>query len=529
MVARVMSSGPQIPQFYAGRSILITGGTGFMGKVLVERILATCPDVGRLFLLMRPKKNSSPEVRLLQLKQSQVFDVIRQNNPKQLDKIVTIAGDVEQPGLGLNSGALQLLQEVSVVFHAAATLKFDEELKKAVDMNLRSVVALLEMCDKLPHIEAFVHVSTAYSNADQDVVEERVYPAPTDMAQLLALADAAPADLLKLITPKYIAPKPNTYTYTKAMAESAVNRYPGRGYPVAIFRPTIVVSSLRYPFPGWVENLNGPSGVVVGAGKGMLHVFCCRESARADLLPVDIAIDTLIAVAWEIATDRPLEAVVYNCSTGENPITWHRFETTLWRAMREYPMDAPLWYPSGTTFENRYVLKTYEFLLQTAPLHLAEYVARLLRIKKRLSLIIASQKLSAMNDVLTFFSLREWQFKNERVRKLRARLSPQDAAIYNLDPNTIEWDEHCYNFVRGTRKYLLKEKDQDLEAAKRHVHRMYILHNAVKLISSILLLRVVLQNKFARKFVYGTLRLLLSLFSALFARLTPSALQKLKI
>lgn len=56
--------------------------------------------------------------------------------------------------------------------------------------------------------------------------------------------------------------------------------------------------------PGWVENLNGPSGVVVAAGKGLLHVFSCRAGARADLLPVDIAIDTLLAVAWETASDK---------------------------------------------------------------------------------------------------------------------------------------------------------------------------------------------------------------------------------
>lgn len=65
-----------------------------------------------------------------------------------------------------------------------------------------------------------------------------------------------------------------------------------------------VVSSLRHPYPGWIENLNGPSGIVVGAGKGLMHVFVAQTKARADMLPVDIAIDTLIAVAWEIAVDR---------------------------------------------------------------------------------------------------------------------------------------------------------------------------------------------------------------------------------
>lgn len=45
-----------IPAFYAGRSIFITGGTGFIGKVLIEKLLRSCPDVAEIFILIRPKK-----------------------------------------------------------------------------------------------------------------------------------------------------------------------------------------------------------------------------------------------------------------------------------------------------------------------------------------------------------------------------------------------------------------------------------------------------------------------------------------
>lgn len=85
-----------------------------------------------------------------------------------------------------------------------------------------------------------VHVSTAYSNAELTSVEERVYPAPAQLQQLSALVEALPADLLAEITPQLISPKPNTYTFTKAMAESVVaERANSTNYAVAIFRPTI--------------------------------------------------------------------------------------------------------------------------------------------------------------------------------------------------------------------------------------------------------------------------------------------------
>ncbi|CAH2101937.1 unnamed protein product [Euphydryas editha] len=471
MVARPRSPcGALLPQFYAGRDIFITGATGFMGKVLIERLLSTCPDVGRIHLLMRSKKGHTPEKRLLQLKQSQVFDIIRQQNPSQLDKLLVIEGDVAQPGLGIATEYLKQLQEVSIVFHSAATLKFDEALSAAVDQNVLSVLRLMDICDTLPNLQAFVHVSTAYSNPERYVVDEKVYPSPVSLSRLLALVDVVPAPMLASITPQYIKPKPNTYTFTKAMAEEAI-RSRASSYPVAIFRPTIVISSLKNPYPGWIENLNGPSGIVVAAGKGLLHVFCRKPDAKADLIPVDIAIDTLLAVAWETAVDKLSDVRVYNCSTIENPTTWRDFETGLKVYLPEYPLDGCLWYPSGSGVENRYLHKILEFFLHTVPLHVAEYIIRALGVKMKMSLITAEQRLRAMSDVLAFFALREWQFKNDNVQKLRARLTPSDAAIYNLDPKTIDWNEQYKNFVKGTRKFLLKEKDEDAEEAKRHLNR----------------------------------------------------------
>lgn len=53
-----------IPAFYAGQSIFLTGATGFLGKVFIEKILRSCPDVRHIFLLMRPKKGLSIDERL---------------------------------------------------------------------------------------------------------------------------------------------------------------------------------------------------------------------------------------------------------------------------------------------------------------------------------------------------------------------------------------------------------------------------------------------------------------------------------
>lgn len=85
----------------------------------------------------------------------QIFDRIRNENPQQLCKIVCINGDLsEEPDLGLNKSDLKLLfQNVNVVFHMAATVRFDEPLIKALHLNTLATQNLLEMCTKMEQLQ----------------------------------------------------------------------------------------------------------------------------------------------------------------------------------------------------------------------------------------------------------------------------------------------------------------------------------------------------------------------------------------
>jgi FlaA1/EpsC-like NDP-sugar epimerase len=67
-----LSAVSEIASFYAGRSVMITGATGFMGKVLVEKLLRSCPQIGRIYLLMRTKRGQEPKARLNDLLSAKV-------------------------------------------------------------------------------------------------------------------------------------------------------------------------------------------------------------------------------------------------------------------------------------------------------------------------------------------------------------------------------------------------------------------------------------------------------------------------
>ena len=62
----------EIAQFYHGKTIFITGATGFLGKVLIEKLLRSCPHLEKIYLLIRTKKNCSPQQRIHEILDSPV-------------------------------------------------------------------------------------------------------------------------------------------------------------------------------------------------------------------------------------------------------------------------------------------------------------------------------------------------------------------------------------------------------------------------------------------------------------------------
>lgn len=107
---------------------------------------------------------------------SKVFDRVKWEFPGALSKVFPVKGDVSQPGLGLsNEDRTMLIQRVNVVFHGAATVRFDEPLKVAVNLNTRGTERIVELCRSMTNLISFIHVSTAYSNADQREIKENIY------------------------------------------------------------------------------------------------------------------------------------------------------------------------------------------------------------------------------------------------------------------------------------------------------------------------------------------------------------------
>ena len=352
-----------------------------MGKVLIEKLLRSCPEVNRIFILLRSKKNKEAAERLEDLKKVPVFDRLKIEQPQNLDKLVAVNGDVTALGLGLSAEDVERMSGVSVIYHSAASVRFDDSLKEAILMNTRGTREVMLFAEKLSNLKVLVHVSTTYCNPDQKVVEEKVYPPKCDWRTAIKVAETFDAQFLNALTEKFTNYEPNTYTFTKGLAEQVVNDFRDR-VPVVIYRPSIVISSLEEPMPGWVDNFNGPIGLLIACAIGILRTTNADPDTVSDFTPVDTSIKAMIVTSVKHGSEDNLKQIqnvpVYNCSTSLQLKYTTGFIIQMGKLLSaEVPMDKMLWKPGGCITKCKYLNYMKVILFHIIPAYLVDTAFRL--------------------------------------------------------------------------------------------------------------------------------------------------------
>ncbi|KAJ4443265.1 hypothetical protein ANN_04933 [Periplaneta americana] len=149
-----------IREFYRGTNVFITGCTGFMGKVLVEKLLRSCPHIAKLFLMLRSKKGKDWQTRLDETFQDVIFDRLKKEVPDYQQKITIVSGDCQVEQLGLSSSDRRLIiEEVHIVFHVAATVKFDEKLNISFNTNAKATEDILDLAHEMKKLKVCFHTN----------------------------------------------------------------------------------------------------------------------------------------------------------------------------------------------------------------------------------------------------------------------------------------------------------------------------------------------------------------------------------
>ncbi|XP_046979493.1 fatty acyl-CoA reductase wat-like isoform X1 [Schistocerca americana] len=483
------ASASAVQQFFRGRCVLVTGATGFMGKVLVEKLLRCCPAVHTVYAVIRSKKGRTVEQRIHDMFKDSVFMHLRE---EQRRRLVAAAGDVSQPGLGLSAeDRARLCQDVSVVFHLAATVRFDEAMRVAASINVRGTMEVLRLCRDMPKLKVVVHTSTAYSQYVRPRVLERFYEAPISADKLLTLCEALPEGQqhdLQLAS-KLLGGYPNTYVFTKAVAEEMVSQE-FSDLPIAVIRPAMVSSTHTEPYPGWIDNLYGPTGVSVGAATGLLRVMQCDSRAMANIVPCDMSVNLAIAAAWDLAANRRNknegeQPVYHHVSSADCPLTWYEYRASFMRHGMKIPTVHAVWYVSLMLVANRFLFLFWKTMLHLVPAMIVD--TALLLVGKKPMLMRGYRKIHRFIDVCAPFATHHWDFDNSQTKALWARLSSEDRKLLPFDMRGFDWDEYFYHYVRGARRLLLKDEMDTVPAARRRWRRLLWLHRAVNTLIFLLL------------------------------------------
>ncbi|XP_037993765.1 fatty acyl-CoA reductase 1 isoform X2 [Motacilla alba alba] len=490
-----------IPEYYEGKNILLTGATGFVGKVLLEKLLRSCPKVKAVYVLVRKKAKQTPEARIEEITSCKLFDRLREEQPNFKEKIIVVVSELTQPELDLSQSIKEeLIECINIIFHCAATVRFNETLRDAVQLNVVATQQLLSLAQRMKNLEVFMHVSTAYAYCNRKQIEEVVYPPPVDPKKLIDSLEWMDDDLVNDITPKLLGKRPNTYTYTKALAESVVQQE-GANLNIAIVRPSIIGASWKEPFPGWIDNFNGPSGIFIAAGKGILRTMRASNDALADLVPIDVVVNTTLAAAWYSAINRPRKVMVYNCTTGgTNPFHWSEVVSCMTKNYEIYPLEKVARIPY---FKFSYNPLLY-YCRRAENLLVFFFFDLLLMLTGRKPWMMKTiTRLHKSMMFLEYFTSNSWTWNTENMTMLMNQLTPEDKKTFNFDVRQLHWAEYMENYCLGTKKYVLNEEMSGLPAARKHLNKLRNIRYGFNTILVILIWRIfIARSQMARNIWY---------------------------
>ena len=384
---------------YRGKAVLITGGTGFLGTALVEKMLRSLPSLRRLYLLVRPSRDKGARERFeTDVLGSPAFSRLREELGAAFDewvreKVRIFEGDVHSDCLGLGSENLaELSQEVDAVVHSAASVVFDAPLDAAVDSNVRGTLGLLALARTWEKKPLFMHVSTSYvAGTKEGLIQEEVpnghspNGTPLDPKSEVEHLDGVVREVEEASREREILKHFDTearrelgmvgeeaevaervgqlrrawvrerlvergneraralgwqdvYTFTKSLAERRVLEERGP-LPLVVLRPAIIESSIAEPHPGWIQGSRMADPIIMAFAKGILREFPGEPETIVDFVPVDHVVNAVIAAVARGLTHRYSGPQVYQVASGQrNPVRYREF----YEYVREYFLVNPL-------------------------------------------------------------------------------------------------------------------------------------------------------------------------------------------
>jgi len=486
-----------VKQQLQGRRIMITGPTGFLGKVVLEKIMRDIPDVARIILLIRGngKYRTARERFEKEIATSSVFDRMREDKPFHFqrfcrEKIKCVTAEVTEKHLGMNADDYaELTAGIDLVIHSAACVDFREPLDLSLEINALSLLNITDLVKAAGNIP-LIHVSTCYVNGfnkgdcREEVVvpvrravhrnERGYYEAGPLVAKLQrkiekvknSCSDAAilSARLSEIgVKESQRHGWNDTYTFTKWIGEQLAMEALRDG-TLTIVRPSIIESTCREPVAGWIEGVKVADAIILAYAREKTTFFPARPKGIMDIIPADLVANSLILAAAE-ALAQPGQTRIYQCATGStNPITIGRMISNLQAEANRNSAAYDRLLPRGRPTRdfrtvNRGLFVAAMSLLKVTMLSY-DRVCRVLGMKNRYHRIVDFVKTTMKLSVtFSFYGAPRYCFHNTKLMDLASRVTDEDRRLFPVDGRMIQWERYMGPIhLAGLNRYALKDR-----------------------------------------------------------------------
>jgi len=486
----------------SGKRILITGCTGFLGKVLLEKIIRSIPDIASISILVRAnaKHNSAQERFEGEVLSSSIFDHLKDTDLDAFNhfcatKLNIISGELTQKQFGLDAESFAALaNSIDIIVNSAASVNFREALDKALKINtlcLHNIIQLSKVGGDTP----VVQVSTCYVNGYNkgDIYEDTYAPSGRDYSRKYRIprnekglyqveplisrlkdkisstrlpSDSKDAQIKSLVDLGIAQAKHygwnDTYTFTKWMGEQLlIEKLDTKS--LAIVRPAIIESTLQGPMPGWIEGVKVADAIVFAYARGKIAYFPANDNAVMDIIPADLVANSIILAMTKVFV-TPNETNIYqSCSSSSNPaIIGELKDAMVQEAQANYRA-----YPK--LFKNKKPAKEFTFVsksvFETAVKALKMPLGFLHDVKSLLGQADSNDKMLknidtalTLSTTFSFYGFPKYRFHNGKLMALAEELGETKDGEFPVDAKLIKWKKYFgETHLAGLEKYALKE------------------------------------------------------------------------
>ncbi|KAJ5337233.1 uncharacterized protein N7506_005255 [Penicillium brevicompactum] len=328
--------------FYTGKNLFITGGSGFLGTALIYRLVTQAP-AAHLYILCRGglpyvdfvSTTLVPPSQRLIMRQQEANKNMERGPPTTSsganDRSKVLDGDMLQPDFGLTSNNLDIIRrQVHVIIHSASSIALLSSLAKLVSPVIEVSERLAHFALECKNLECFVYVSTAYANGhlfsqtdmtSEIEVQEAIFP----LSHSTVSSDKDDSLQQEWYQVRKTGSStafeshdfPWAYAYAKHLTERLITRlFDSSDKRLLVIRPSIIDPAQCFPYRNYCRPMSSPHVIASGAFCLVLSRTVCFSSqfrnpdqeSTLDQVPVDVVVDRLL-VHLASGTSGPVHTV----------------------------------------------------------------------------------------------------------------------------------------------------------------------------------------------------------------------------